>query len=341
MTGFISYFRAHLRSGVKTLIYLIAITLILTVIIGMNAQVEEPFQADDPPTYRSTLYIPVIVLVILIYLVPLLEFSFFKKRINLNCAYSMPISRRAMGTVHYLTGAITITTVYTLSYLANFILLLTREAGHYVFQPMIEHYFLTLLFGLAFYSLMCFVFNEANTTGDGVCFMLLWSFAMFFVSYFLFRILGIETFPNHINQLQGSNPFDFISQLTNRYQILCELDTTIVHSYYRDSWWSLSAIPRWQIVWIFIGIASALGLIFTFGKRRMEKTEEISDSFFGYRVLIPFYAVTSMFMLKSFFFWVIFEILALIGYTIYRRGFRYKLSDIIILLSMLIFLFFI
>ena len=73
----------------------------------------------------------------------------------------------------------------------------------------------------------------------------------------------------------------------------------------------------------------------------MEKTEEISDSFLGYRVLIPYFALTGIIATLTFTTWVIFEILALIGYTIYRRGFRYKLSDIIVLLSLFIFLFFI
>ena len=334
MTGFRPYFRAHLRSGVKTLIYLIIITLILTVIIGMNAQVEKPLYYPDaiaPTYYYSTLYIPVIFLCFLIYLVPLLEFSFFKKRINLNCAYSMPISRRAMGVVHYLSGAITITTVYTLSYLANFILLLTREPGHYVFQPMIEHYFLTLVFGLAIYSLMCFVFNEANTAGDGVCFMILWTFVLFFVN-----IAAAYIFDFKANTVFGSIPWELISKLTSHYERLCEMNFA-TNSFF----WQNSVLVSWLVIWILIGLASALGLIFTFGKRRTEKTEEISDSFFGYRVLIPIYAATGMYILRNIVFWVIFEVLALIGYTIYRRGFRYKLSDIIILLSLLIFLIFI
>jgi hypothetical protein len=38
--------------------------------------------------------------------------------------------------------------------------------------------------------------------------------------------------------------------------------------------------------------------------------------------------------------WVMIELLALLGYTIYRRGFHYKKSDIIILASMLIILLF-
>ena len=333
MTGFRPYFRAHLRSGVKTLIYLIIITLILTVIIGMNAQVEKPLYYPDaiaPTYYYSTLYIPVIFLCFLIYLVPLLEFSFFKKRINLNCAYSMPISRRAMGVVHYLSGAITITTVYTLSYLANFILLLTREPGHYVFLPMIPHYLLTLVFGLAIYSFMCFVFNEANTAGDGVCFMILWTFVLFFVN-----ISAAYIFKFSANTAFGSIPWEVISQLTSHYEKLCEMKLVTA------SFWRSSVLVGWLVTWILIGIASAIGLIFTFGKRRTEKTEEISDSFFGYRVLIPIYAATGMYILRNIVFWVIFEVLALIGYTIYRRGFRYKLSDIIILLSLLIFLIFI
>jgi hypothetical protein len=88
-----------------------------------------------------------------------------------------------------------------------------------------------------------------------------------------------------------------------------------------------------------IGIASGVGFFLSFGKRRMEKTEEISDSFFGYRVLIPYFAVTGIIGLGTFPMWVAFEVLALIGYTIYRRGLRYKLSDIITLIALGILLF--
>jgi hypothetical protein len=38
-------------------------------------------------------------------------------------------------------------------------------------------------------------------------------------------------------------------------------------------------------------------------------------------------------------FWVIIELFAILGYTIYRRGFHYKKSDIAILCLLLIFLF--
>ena len=92
--------------------------------------------------------------------------------------------------------------------------------------------------------------------------------------------------------------------------------------------------------WIIAGIASVIGLFFTFGKKRTEKTEEISDSFFGFRTLIPVYAICAIISvnpsnntagLASF---VIIEVLAFIAYTIYRRGFHYKKSDVAVLCSL-------
>ena len=78
----------------------------------------------------------------------------------------------------------------------------------------------------------------------------------------------------------------------------------------------------------------------------MEKTEDISASWFGYRTLIPVSAVSLMLVVYTegstfsthIIPWFIIELLAVIGYTIYRRGFHYKKSDIIILISLLIFL---
>jgi hypothetical protein len=245
----------------------------------------------------------------------------------------MPISRRALGLVHYLTGAITVFIPYTLSYFLNFILILTRGVQYYNLVPMIAHYFLCLLLGLAIYSMMVFAFNEANSTGDGILFMILWSFVMLFATLAMGRHIRMSY--SHIFPF----PWLLISKLTTSCQHLIEM-TVPVYSGARDFLQTPHCI-FWIVIWSLLGIASGIRFFLSFGKRRMEKTEEISDSFFGYRVLIPYFAVTGIIALPSFSIWVIFEILTLIGYTIYRRGFHYKLSDIIVLLSLLVFLIFI
>lgn len=337
MTSFKSYFKLHFKANIRPLIYILATVIFLTFLLGIDDQPTTYYDYDlnmSFPDYKSTLYIPVIFLSILAYVLPVLEFSFFKKRINLDCAYSLPISRRAMGTVHYLTGLITLLGAFTVSYLVNFALLLSRGDGWFNFAPMIAHYLLCLLLGFAMYSLMVFVFNEANTKGDGIWFMILYSFVMVLVVSALSKILDD-------NYLFGDTfcaiPWEFINTLTSCYEHLVE-----IHASHKTAFWQTSEYVGWFIFWVAVGIASAVGFFLTFGKRRMEKTEEISNSYFGYRVLIPIYAAGGMFSIRTsqiFTFWVIIELFAFLGYTIYRRGFHYKRSDIIILLSLLVFLF--
>ncbi len=336
MTGFKSYFSAHARSNFKPLIYIVIIVLSLSFIMGITGQ---PYEEWDHAAgalikdYHATLYVPVLFMCVLCYVLPVMEFSFFKKRRNLDCAYALPISRRAMGLVHYLWGAITLIGTFTLSYLTNFILLLSRGVEYFNFPPMIGHYFLCVLLGLALYSIMVFVFNDANTASDGIWFMLLWSFV------FILAIAAIETVTDNWRIFEADYcaiPWGTVDLMTTTYQYIVEKNNLEFATF-----WQKPECIIWLVAWLLIGIAAAVGSYLTFGKRRMEKTEEISDSFLGFRVLIPVYAITGMLAFASIgvIFWVIIEMLAFVGYTIYRRGFHYKKSDLIILAAMLVFLF--
>ena len=124
MTNTKQYFKAYLRQNLKFIIIVLALVIVVSFIWGLN---DQPAKYHDRHTdviyeyYRSTLSIPVYVLIVFSVVFPVKEFSFFKKRINLDCAYSLPISRKAMGVVHYLVGCIMLWGVYTASYLTIFI----------------------------------------------------------------------------------------------------------------------------------------------------------------------------------------------------------------------------
>ena len=128
-------------------------------------------------------------------------------------------------------------------------------------------------------------------------------------------------------------PWYAISAITASYQSIVEIEGT-------GYFWSRPYCVYILVFWAVVGIASAIGFFLTFGERRMEKTEEISDSWFGFRILIPIYAICGALAFKgmsNIILWISFDILALIGYTVYRRGFHYKISDIgILILCMLI-----
>jgi hypothetical protein len=94
--------------------------------------------------------------------------------------------------------------------------------------------------------------------------------------------------------------------------------------------WTDPVFIKWFVLWIVVGIGSALGFVFTFGKRRAEKTQEVSESWFGFKLLIPLYAIAAMITYGDLFVLVVL-IVAFVGYIIYRKGFHLKKWDWIML----------
>lgn len=335
MTNFKQYFKSHLKENIKTIIYILVAVMLLTFLLGNIYQRSQIFNTElkkYEESFKSTLYLPVIFMCILAYIIPVMEFSFFKKRINLDCAYSMPISRKAMGAVHYLVGLLMIVLGYSASYLTNFVMLLSRGPGWFDFASMIWHYMFCLAIGVAVYSFLVFVFNEANTRGDGIWFMILYTFIFNFGLCTVAYITDIKA-----KDALGALPFYVLTSINKEFQSFVELNQID-----RTTFSGSETQITWFVFWIVIGIASAVAFFLTFGKRRMEKTEEISNSYFGFRTLIPIYALIGMIYLNAsshVVVWVIVELLTFIGYAIYRRGLHYKKSDIAILCLLALFLF--
>ena len=83
------------------------------------------------------------------------------------------------------------------------------------------------------------------------------------------------------------------------------------------------------IFWVVFGIGAIFGSVYTFIKQRYERVGGISESWFGYKTLIPI-AITGFYLLDtSFYVWCV--IGALLFYIIYRRSIRLKKSDLIVL----------
>lgn len=328
-----AYLRDHLRDRVKPLVYITAIALVITFAFAIDGQITTNYR--DGVEYTSLIGIPVTLLIICAYVIPVMEFSIFKKRVNLDCLYALPIKRRELGVVHYITGLMMLVIPYTLSYLLNALLLL-RAPEAFTFEPLIPHYFACLALGVSQYAVFVFVFHKANTKGDGICFIGMWSLVVGLVCSVLWELdIYIDE-----NNIYFGIIWGLSIELTHYYRYLVEGFLP------QDLWiigelWNTTQIS-WFVFWILAGIAATAGYILDFGKQRAEKTGEISDSVFGYKVLIPVYAVTYIFgayVSSVFILGVVIEIAAIVGYTVYRRGFHYKKSDIIILILLAVLLF--
>jgi hypothetical protein len=240
-----------------------------------------------------------------------------------------------MGLAVYISGLLQMTIIYTVTYVAGFIFLVSKT-NCFALIYMLPYFFLSLLLGAVIYSVFMFLFSEANTVTDGVLFCLLWIFLLYMVSN-----TAIWEFAD--SELRHTEAFQAASELSGWGIIYAPINNLTVLfqeliEIHRSSRWDNSAEEVKEylymfFVWGVIGIAAAIGYVNRFAKKGAEKAGEISESWFGYRILIPIYgyclifSTTESLSVFSVLSWLIFALM-IIGYVVYRRSFRLKKSDI-------------
>jgi hypothetical protein len=87
------------------------------------------------------------------------------------------------------------------------------------------------------------------------------------------------------------------------------------------------------VIWCVVGALAAVGYYFSFSRKRVESIGEISSSLVGYKVIIPLAVLCLVLAIEcdgdNILLLIIGIIAAVIGYMIYRRSFKIKLSDIL------------
>ena len=95
----------------------------------------------------------------------------------------------------------------------------------------------------------------------------------------------------------------------------------------------------WFCFWSVVGVAAAVLAFVLADKKKTESAEEISNSIFGYKLLIPLIAfpfILSNGVLDGYYNEALLVTIgAAVAYTVYRRGVHYKKSDYIIVGTML------
>ncbi len=265
---------------------------------------------------ESGLYILAVILGIFCTVIPMLELGEYKNRRNLDALYSFAISRKQLALLHYLSGWIQVIVIYTVTYLGACLTLVTHKPPFQLIY-LLPYYFLSLCIGLIMYSFFLFFFGEANSEADGVLFCVL---GIFLVT----MIWSLEEeFLIGVFESSWGCAYAPIDALTTIFQYW-------IHSPEEGSWLARIYLSEWYmfIPWSVIGIACAFGYFFTFSRKPAEKNGDISNSWFGYRTMIPIYG---FFLAVNPFGWILVTILMLAGYCIYRRSFKLKKSDLIVL----------
>jgi hypothetical protein len=248
-------------------------------------------------------------------------------------------------------------TIYTVAFLGHTLVLL-EFAEDFRMEYMPLYYVLLLILGVVVYSVFMFLFGEANSNVDGVICSILWIFALYlamlalnypirmFAMKYIYDITGEITseffnFTRNISNFASwFLPYAPLNNLTVIFQSVMQgWDNFNDYELYFPTFAEAAGryFPHWYMFfpWLAAGAASVWGYFRTFTRKGAERAEDISDSPFCYKTLIPLYGA-SLYILTSGSDLMMFmlTIAAMyIGYAVYRRSFRIKKSDVITVAS--------
>lgn len=353
------YFIYHMK---KTVVRFIVMALMLVMLV--NTTVVNVYNYMRGSQVNVSLAIFTIFGILAPAVVTALEFSQFMNRRNLDTWFSLPISRKDLFIVHFVNGAIQLTA----SVILGAILAVFKISRHpeLDLKQSIPFFFLMIGVMLLIYMLYTFFFVSANNVFDGCAFMtgsILIPFSVFsiFRNFYLAfnNKSGIFGGYDKLAKIpfDGAGIFSVIAQIGSRYESLIEpvKKSDVFDDVYYESFATSTpeiSIPQASL-WTAICIAALAGAVYIFMTKKTESVSGISESWFGYRILIPLCAgaalqttaMTASALRNNDVLSIGLSVAGLIpafigifvAYIIFRRGVKFKISDLISSGAILVF----
>ena len=255
-------------------------------------------------------------MVALVYFVPILTYSFKMKKRSVDCYYALPLKKEKLYLAETLTGLCLVAIPFTVAYWGGFLALLVRPENPYQMFYYLPAYFGMLGFGLLLYGFNSFIFTRANTAADGVVFMLAYAFVGFLLASLLDALLRDEMIP-----------YDVCAAFVPPAGMI---------SFQENMEWLIRGNPlnvEWRIesflMPILYGVLGYLALFFALRFERAENAEQVSESWFGYKTLIPVYTAGLMGFcgIDGILLMCIIAVGAIVATVAYRRKFRFRVWD--------------
>lgn len=320
--NFIKYYRLNIKRSFKTMMVLLIILTIIYILPIMR--LKENYYNHSMINSTRIGYL-ITTLGIMAYVSPVKQASYLMNKKSLDNCYGLPISRRNIMLVKILTGVTETIIPFTIVYLLGAILLKTQY-NYLKIGYMVPLYFILIIIFLSLYIYNFFFVSRANKIFDGVVFML-------FATFALYGVLSIFLFSNSILISNISDTVKFLPFYSLIYYGSYFSDLILPHSI--DV--TVNMNFSWIIINLIMGSIAAVLLWILIKKDQPERAEEISNSYFGYKVMNPLYififfcpSLLYSFQGGYFVIWTgVGLILYLILTIIYKRSFKISLKDMI------------
>ena len=308
-------------------------SLVLWAIPETSAPYESPEGILHYAGSDTGLFVLSIFIGIAAFICPTFQLTPFKNKRNVDTLYSMPISREKMAAVHYISGLIEMAVMFTISFVFTYVYLsLSTDWFDLSYMPL--YYLSAIAAGIVIYSIVSFLFQKANSDGDGLIICCLWIFAVFVAATAtvntVFELMNKD--PNQFENITNHWLYLFspLNNLTVLFQDAIEINKTnlnVYHQTYVKSWYMF-------VLWAFAGILAAYGYFKTFVCSRADKAGELTTTWWGYKLLIPLFGYSFLAIIENDYdaIAIIMTYIAMyLGYAIYRRSFKIKKADVICL----------
>ena len=215
------------------------------------------------------------------FVVPISTYAYKMKKRSVDCYYSLPLKKWKVTFVKTLVGLLQVLVPFTIAFWVGTLVMLVRKDNPYQMGWVFPMYFGMVFYAVGLFGFNAFVFTRANSVVDGIVFMLAYIFAWAFVAFDLCGFLHLsEWLMEPIGFL--ITPAGISAWITNMQYLMC----------------GTSEFCDWN-VWMFVmpflyGVIGYALLFVTLRFDKGENAEQVSESWFGYRLLIPLYAICSI-----------------------------------------------
>ncbi|MBQ8394512.1 MAG: hypothetical protein IJX49_02955 [Clostridia bacterium] len=250
----------------------------------------------------------------LTYLVPVMVYSFKMKKRSVDCYYALPLKKEKLYLAETLVGLCLVLIPFTVAYWGGFFTLLIRPENPYNMVWYLPAYFGLLGFLVCLYGWNAFVFTRANSVGDGIVFMLSYTF-MLFVALSLVASFG------DYNIL----PWEFRGYFMSPVGLFAFGGNMewLIRGNVGAANWDIGG----YVISALLGVIGYALLFFNLRFERAENAEQVSNSWFGYKVIIPVYTASLLGLwgdVAEALLFVMIVLAAIVATIIYQRKFRFS-----------------
>lgn len=260
---------------------------------------------EFPSSYQTYLWLISLGAGLIAAAMPVGIFEYKMKRRGADLYYSLPLSHRHILTVKYLLGLISIFGPYTVVYWSGAFIGMGMAFAKINAVIYIAQYFASLIPIYIIYSVSAFIYTRANTQGDGYMFVVFWALALLLVTTLLsswttnyWSYYGGDVYNEYVYDYSGYMaykkyiypgyyaPYAPLNYVTTKMQMLlakdCNEAVTLTTAETANIWIGFA-------INILMSIGATVGLFVLEGKVKAENVSQISDSYFGYKVMIPLF----------------------------------------------------